>query len=118
VQITLRAPGWLQFQNSNNSRVITYDGSQRQTKSSNGDKDDLRILESPMARLPDGSLLQLATGGSPRASRSSWWLATGVRDLPRGSSGRGALRQSASLAPTPVSSPVGAHPVEQRRECC
>lgn len=66
VQITLQAPGYLRFQDSNNSRVLTYDGTQWQNKNGKGGEDDSRIQESLLAHLPDSFLLQLANGGGLR----------------------------------------------------
>jgi hypothetical protein len=66
VQINLQAPGYLRFQDSNNSRVLTYDGSQWNSKNGTGGQDDSRIQESLLAQLPDSVLLQLANGGGIR----------------------------------------------------
>jgi hypothetical protein len=65
-QIIVQAPGYLRFQESGGSRVLTYDGNQWQAKNGKGGQEDQRVKESLLAHLPDAFFLQLANGGSVR----------------------------------------------------
>jgi hypothetical protein len=64
-QITVQAPGYLAYREGQ-TRAITFDGSQIQTKSGQPTADDERIFDSLLAAFPDTVFLQLATGGGLR----------------------------------------------------
>jgi hypothetical protein len=64
-QITVQAPGYWAYREGS-SRAVTFDGTNFSTKAGQLTPDDEAVGESLLAHLPDGIVLQVASGGSWR----------------------------------------------------
>ncbi len=64
-QITLQAPGLFSYREGQ-TRALTFDGTNFQSKSGQITSDDERVLESLLADFPDSVCMQVAAGGSLR----------------------------------------------------
>ena len=61
--ITVQAPGYLRYQESSTSRVLTFNGSAFSNKSGKIDAADTPVIESLLTNFPDAVFLQLARKG-------------------------------------------------------